>query len=134
MDKKLKEYLRAIGRKGGKAKSEAKAKAARENGKKHKGGTMKTILLILSVLMFPITVSAKENPNKVRFQLAKALYPNGFPASDIGILDKKAGGEGMVKYRNGKYFDRAGVHEDIATQVIKMNDLEALKLRNDLKK
>jgi len=36
MNKKVKEYLASIGAKGGSVKSEAKAKAARENGKKAK--------------------------------------------------------------------------------------------------
>lgn len=34
MNEQMREYLAAIGRKGGKASSEAKAQAARENAKK----------------------------------------------------------------------------------------------------
>ena len=36
MDKKILEFLSAIGKKGGSVKSEKKAKASRENGKKRK--------------------------------------------------------------------------------------------------
>jgi hypothetical protein len=167
MNKMLKKYLQQIGSKGGKAKTSAKAKAARSNGKlggRPKGSVMKklTTLIIGSILTthlmaqepedvksydpgtieyqedgsFFTEIFSFENSKKAnnRRQLAKLLYPNGFTDKEIGILDKKAGGNGIVKYKNGQTFDSGKVKDEIAQTVASMNDLEALKLKHELKK
>lgn len=71
---------------------------------------------------------------KTRRELARLLFPKGFTKKDIGTLDRDAGADGYVRYVDGSRFNRAQVHEDIAKTVVKMTDLEALKLRQELRK
>jgi hypothetical protein len=83
----------------------------------------------------PEVAAATESEGRadeVKKALAWALYPDGYPASDVGALSGFAAAQGRVVYRDGRKFDRTQIRHQIAEHLMMLRDLELLEMKNEL--